>query len=245
VALAVSDPGGLSDADSTTASIASVLPANVFTTGNDDVTTLDEGKPFTCFRLEPGPGASYEAATILPASLWFHTENGPCGDVNIYPETGKKQEIRDADRDGVDELQLCIGDDTWGPLAACLTSGEQEVSLELRGSLITGEPILAVFTHVFVTGPRELSAHVSPNPLSFTSALEFTTRSTGFVRARLFDVRGRFLGVLHEDPVVSAGSHRIPLSGYSGQAGLSSGIYFVLIETEHDGSTTKTVTIVR
>lgn len=107
-----------------------------------------------------------------------------------------------------------------------------------------GEPIEAEFRHQFLAGSRALAARITPNPLRTGSTLELTTSSTGTVRARLYDVRGRFLGMLHES-AASAGPHQIPIVlGASGDR-LASGIYFIRVETEHDGSATRRVTILR
>jgi len=76
--------------------------------------------------------------------------------------------------------------------------------------------------------------------------VEFTTSSSGFARVEIFDVQGRRIVAALEAHSLDAGYHRIPLSsGSTGGSRLASGVYFVRVETEHDGAETHAVMIVR
>ncbi len=78
------------------------------------------------------------------------------------------------------------------------------------------------------------------------SALEFTTESAGFVKVSLFDLHGRLVANLWDEPSMEPGYHRIPLAAQRGLgARLASGIYFVRVITERDGAEMRRVTILR
>ncbi len=84
---------------------------------------------------------------------------------------------------------------------------------------------------VFSTGGA-LAATVTPNPLQPSGQLQFTTARPGALRVRLFDVRGRLVRTLLDDPGAGAGSHGINIDGRDGAGvALSAGIYFYSIET--------------
>jgi hypothetical protein len=244
VILVVTDPGGMSDADTTTVSVVPALEVNVFPTPGVQVTRLTQGKPFICFQVEPGVGAAYGATDIILSSVRLHAD--ACNGVEIEPTPAKRVEIRDTDQDGVAELQVCFSREAWAPLADCLTPGQHEISMRLHGLLVTGEAISGSFIHSFVTGAGGLAARITPNPLTVDSSIRFTTRAQGFVRCRLFDVQGRNVGVLLDEATLGPGDHEFPLMGLARiREGLASGIYFVRIDTQNDGSRTQSVTILR
>jgi PKD domain len=246
VVLTVSDPAGSSDVDSTTAAIVTTLPASVFTSASDQIIRIEHGKPHSCFHVEPGPGTSYSAGNIAPASLRFHVDTPGCGSVPVTPTSIKRAEVRDADGDGIEELGVCFGTEAWSPLVSCLTPGESRAQVRLSGSLHTGEQISAFFNQRFLNGRLSLAASITPNPLLLGSTLRLTTTQSGYVTVALYDVQGRKLGVLLDERTVSAGMHDIPLKGYDTLSGrLASGVYFVKVGTQHDGVETRAVTILR
>jgi PKD repeat protein len=69
---------------------------------------------------------------------------------------------------------------------------------------------------------------VAPNPLGRQGVLRFSTRRAGPLRVTLFDVTGRRVHTLLEDPNAAAGLHILPLDE---RAGLGSGIYFYSIHS--------------
>jgi hypothetical protein len=75
-------------------------------------------------------------------------------------------------------------------------------------------------------------ALVAPNPLNPTGTLSFTTKRTGWVRVAFYDVQGRRVRVLADNPRSPAGYHEIPIDGRD-DAGrtLSSGVYLFKLET--------------
>jgi PKD repeat protein len=247
VILTAADPAGSSDVDTTTATIVTIHPATVFTSASDEIIRLSHGKPFSCFQMEPGTGGAFAAGDIDPSSLRFHVETPGCGIVTVVPASAKNASVRDTDRDGVDELGFCVTADTWMPLTSCLGPVESRVQVALSGSLGTPEQIIsATFTQRFHNGNVPMSAAITPNPIGPSSTLRLSTTRQGFVSARLFDVQGRLVGVLLDHHSVPAGTHEIPLEGYQGFIGrVASGVYFVRVDAQHDGTETRVVTVVR
>lgn len=244
VTLTVTEAGGLSSHDETTASIA--VPVRVFTTASNRVTRLMQGKPLTCFQIESPALSEFEPEDVVPSSLSIHSKENLCDAADGSAVAIKSSTVSDTDRNGLLEYEACFTRESLAALVSCLPGGTHTVALEIFGSLASGTRIHGEVSHMFTSGSGRLSAGISQNPLRSSSALEFTTESTGFVKARLFDVQGRLVANLADETSMEPGYHRIPLFRGEGiGARLASGIYFVRLITEHDGAETRTVTLLR
>ena len=71
-----------------------------------------------------------------------------------------------------------------------------------------------------------------PNPFNPATTLHFEVSRDALVKVTLYDVTGRFIGVVDEDRY-SPGSHRVLLN--ADRFGLSSGVYFCRFEAWEDG----------
>ncbi len=243
VGLTVLDPSRLWGRDSTTATITAVRRARVFTTAANQVTRLPAGKPFTCFQVEPESQSPFVLENLIPSTLRLRYSDPVCGDHDIAVRDSKTFKVGDTDRNGVGELEACFTEEALATLSACLTPGAQTLPLVLWGSLMNGDLVRGAIDHTFILGPKSLAA-VSPNPLSASSALEFTTSRPGFASVFVFDVHGKTVDTFLDERSLDPGYHRIPLlSGRGGR--LASGVYFLRVATEHDGTETRAVTIVR
>jgi PKD repeat protein len=246
VVLTVTDPGGLSGLDSTSVSVAGDLPVRVFTSESNRTTRLPHGKPVTCFQIERSGDESFTPQDVLPASLTLRYIDPLCEPLEAYATPVKSISITDTDRNGVLEYEACFARAAMATVASCLPAGTSTVRLELHGSLANGERFHGEVMHTIISGTGSLSAAISPNPLSPNSTLEFTTATSGFATARLFDIRGRLVATLLNERSVPAGSHRMHLVGFHRLHGrLASGVYFLKVTTEHDGSETRAITILR
>ena len=76
-----------------------------------------------------------------------------------------------------------------------------------------------------------LRASVAPNPLNPEGTLTFRTTRSGFARAGVYDLSGRMVQSLIDEPNLAPGSHNLRIEGrrVSGEA-LPSGTYFYRIE---------------
>lgn len=88
-------------------------------------------------------------------------------------------------------------------------------------------------------------ASIMPNPTTSNSEIEFTTTRVGSVSMRLFDSRGRLVGRPFEAAALGVGRHRLPVFGASATTALPAGVYFLKLVTEHDGTQTRRVTLLR
>jgi len=221
-----------------------VHPARVFTTQSNQITRIPHGKPYTCFQVEPVSDSPFALEDVVPSSLRIHYANPLCGEHDVATGAMKTPRITDTDQNGIPELEVCFAQDGLVALAPCLDQGEQTLTLELLGSLANGDEIRGEVSHSFVRQGPSLTA-ISPNPINATSTVEFTTTRKGFARVQIFDVHGGLLTSMDELSV-GAGYHRMSLqSAWPSRARFASGVYFVRVATEHDGSETRAVTIVR
>jgi hypothetical protein len=87
-------------------------------------------------------------------------------------------------------------------------------------------------TGVSTNGVSARPARVAPNPLNPAGTLTFTTKQAGWVRVALYDVQGRRVRRLADDPRSPAGYHKIPIDGRddAGRA-LPTGVYFFKLES--------------
>jgi hypothetical protein len=90
-------------------------------------------------------------------------------------------------------------------------------------------------------GPPFAFAPAAPNPFAALTRLRFTLPAGGAVRVRVFDPGGRLVRTL-ADRFMAAGAHGVVWDGQddAGRA-VSSGVYFVKLET---GSVTQTRKVV-
>ena len=232
VNLEVTDNGTppLSDTATTSATIESQLPANVFqlTTG---VIKLNKSKPSYCFEIEP-EGDSYSNTDIIPASIVMKYGTG-----QISAEGDRNTVHSDVNRNGIDEARACFSRVSLQSLFLDLPSGDNVVTIAIEGDLTTGGRFRGV-TDVTIRGPvggSAMTASVSPNPFNPASVLTIFMPKAGFVAAKLYDLSGRLIRVLMEDPDAAAGYHDVRLDGQAGSGErLASGIYFYRVETRED-----------
>ena len=223
-----------------------VLPVRVFTTSSNQITRLPHGKPSTCFQIEPLPEAPFAVEEIVPSSLRLRYQHATCGQLEASPTVSKIARISDTDQNGISEFQACFSSESLGTLVSCDPPGRRTLPLEVWGALPNGDRIRGAISHTFISGSRLLGIAVSPNPLGPTSALQFVTTQWGFATARLFDVHGRLVGTLVDAPSLGTGFHRIPLVGFDAiGVRLATGVFFVRLTTEYDGSETRAVMVLK
>jgi hypothetical protein len=221
-----------------------VHEARAFTTSGDRVTRIPHGKPSTCFPLEP-VGPSFALQDIVPSSLRLHYSSPGCGDHDLLAGGTKTTKIQDTDGNGLNELAICFGQGDLTTLLPCLGPGTTVLPLEITGSLVNGDLFRGAISQTFVRTGQSLAA-ISPNPITAASSVEFATTREGFASVQVFDVQGRKVGTALDVPALGSGYHRVPLFTEARLgARLASGVYFVRVTTEHDGSETRTVMVVR
>jgi hypothetical protein len=109
-----------------------------------------------------------------------------------------------------------------------LGNGHNLVDVTIEASLVTGGTLQGT-TQVDVFSNGDFTAAtVSPNPLNPDATLTFATSRPGYAKIELFDVGGRLVQTILEDPLLAPGVHEVRISsrGRRGES-LASGIYFI------------------
>jgi hypothetical protein len=112
--------------------------------------------------------------------------------------------------------------------------------------LITVNPAAVTgITEVDVVSKGFAAATVAPNPLNGDATVTYTTTRTGFVRIDLYDIRGRLVRRLVDEPSLAAGTHRATIDGRGARGQmLASGIYYVR-GVSSEGEFKKLITILK
>ena len=132
------------------------------------------------------------------------------------------------------------GRDALGPAANRPESGPSANGSPAGGK--SGVRVAAAEPDLAAPARGPLAVRFAPNPMRSEGWLSFTTSRPGPVRVTLFDLGGRRVRYLLDEPEVSAGPHgiRIDRAG-AGAGGMKSGIYFYRIETAEAAVTGRVV----
>ena len=237
VTLTVSD-GALSDTDETSATSAGPPPANVFVAGGNKTVRLNSGKPQNCVQIEPLAGM-FEITDVDFSSIRMTFGGSTIPAISDKATTGS-----DRNGNGVDEITACFSKENLRNLFTGVSTGDYEVVVE--GDLVGGGGFLGTVTLHVVGGGGALQASIAPNPLNPKATLTFTTSRIGALRVDLFDVHGRLIRTLVDEPSSAAGYHDVTIDGSDGNGvRLASGVYYVKIRSSADGDVLKALTILK
>ena len=228
VAVTVSD-GSLTAVATSTATIVAVFQARAFIEGGSRSIKLSAGKPEWCAQVEP-IGRAYSNVAVNLASIVMKSPG--TGSVSQIPAiSGKTAVGSDRDGNGVEEIATCFSKTDLRLLFSDL-HGTQPVTVTIEGALFTGGVFRASMDLLVTASGGGHSASISPNPLNPEAVLTFVTSSAGPVRVRLFDLRGRLVRSLLDDPFAPAGYHDVRVDGRDASGTrLASGLYFYRIES--------------
>ena len=91
-----------------------------------------------------------------------------------------------------------------------------------------------------------LAASISPNPLNPRARLTFPTTKPGAVQVQMFDPQGRLVKTIADQTSLQAGYHDFTIDGRTSTGSkLASGVYFVKVSSQFDGSEVKSITIIK
>jgi len=222
VAVTVSD-GTLTGIGTTTATIVGVIPSRAFTESGNRTIKLSSGKPEWCVQLEP-VGRSYSNAAVDFTSIVMKSTG--TGSVSRIPALTTKSTVgSDRDGNGVQEITACFGKTDLRNLFSSV-HGTQSVTVAFEGSLLSGGIFRATMDLTVNGSGGGHNASVTPNPLNPDAILTFAIERAGPVRVRLFDLNGRLVRTLLDDPAAAAGYHDLRIDG----SPLASGLYFYRID---------------
>jgi len=236
-----STPDHLSDSDATTATISDVFAATAFTTGGNSKTSLGAGKPYTCFQLQPVNG-SYDNSAVNLTSIKLYY-----GSAFISVAPGKAVIDGDKNGDNITEISACFSKADLRILFAGLPAGNNTVTVHIEGDMTAGGRFsTGDFTHIVKSTGGALAARISPNPLNPKAILTFATTKPGLVKVTMYDLQGRLVKQIADNQFVPAGYHDFSIDGMNATGGrVASGVYFVKVWTEHNGSEVQRITVLK
>ncbi|HYJ33753.1 MAG TPA: putative Ig domain-containing protein [Candidatus Binatia bacterium] len=244
VTLTVTDTGLLTGTATTTATISTTLSAMAFTVGGNKTTSLGAGKPYTCIQLEAVDNSFQNTDVDISSIKMVSTGTGSVSE--IFADASKSSVDGDKNGDGVQEIVACFKKSDLRLLFSNLPAGRNTVNVTIEGSLTSGATFSAPLTLIVKSTGAVLVASVSPNPLNPQAKLTFATSKPGAVRVQMFDPQGRLVKTIADERAAMAGYHDYTIDGRSSTgAKLASGVYFVKIVSEADGSTVTRVTIMK
>jgi chitodextrinase len=244
VTLTVTDPGLLSDTDTATATISSTLTAAAFTIGGNKTTSLGAGKPYTCVQLEPVDNSFQSGDVVLSSIKMVSVGTGSVSE--IFADASKSNLDGDKNGNGIQEIVACFTKADLRLLFGGLPAGRQTVNVTIEGSLVSGATFSAPLEMIVKSTGAALVASISPNPLNPQAKLTFMTTKPGAVRVQMFDPQGRLVKTIADETSVQAGYHDFTIDGKSASGSkLASGVYFVKIWSQFDGSEVARVTIMK
>ena len=172
------------------------IPLPHLLTASGPAVRLFSTRPMVLIALEPANGA-FSAADIDRSTVTLERADHAAAPIRPVPD---KAPAEDADHDGIAELALAFRNGDLRAMLEDLPPGESDVSFWVRGAMVTGGRFAAPLHLKVDAGKKGLAAAVSPNPMNPTAALTFRTRQPGPARVVLFDVRGRVVRVLLDEP---------------------------------------------
>jgi PKD repeat protein len=239
VSLTVSD-GTCPNTATTTANIVAEFPANSFAVGGNTKTSLGAGKPFTCIQIEPVNNSFNIADVNISTIRMIYNSN------QIFADGSKSSVDGDKNGNGVTEISACFTKADMRVLFSGLPSGTSNVNVTIKGDMLTGGSFTTDMVMVVKSNGSFLAASVSPNPLNPAAKLSFNMSKPGALKVQLFDVNGRLLRTIADEQSATAGYHDYTIDGRTNSGDrMASGVYFVKIWTEFDGTETKSITILK
>jgi hypothetical protein len=189
-------------------------------------------------------GKSYSNSAVDLATVVMKSEG--TGSVSQIPAIQDKMSISaDHDGNGAEEIEACFSKGDLRLLFGNL-HGNTTVTVTIEGSFFAGGLFRAQMDVVVsASGGGQLAASVSPNPLNPEAILTFVTAKAGFARVDLFDLRGRLVRRLIEEPSLSPGYHDVRIDGRDDHGErLATGVYFYRINSV-DGVDTGQLTVLK
>ena len=228
VTLTVTDNGDgdpaqvCSNSATTTASIAAACDATVF--NGYDTIRLGTGKPLW-FAFVQSATTCYANTDVITSSFVLKYAGR-----QIPAEVSKTSVVGDKNGDGIDEIRVSFSKDNLRILfsGTGLANGHNLVTVTIEADLTTGGKLRGT-TQLDVFNNGDFSAaSISPNPLNPAATVTYSTSKPGFVRIDMFDIQGRLVRRIVNQPAMAAGTHeaRIDGRGTRGEK-LSSGVYFI------------------
>lgn len=227
VGLTVGD-GALSSAASTTADVSASYQARAFLEPGS--VKLFTGKPRHSVYLEP-VAETFDLASVDRESIKLSAPGG-MGDVPfIRPLADKTTLGEDRDRNGIAEMRLDFAKEDLRSLLSRVVQ-KSVVTLTLSANLLGGGSVEATVGAEVWPERKGPVQRVYPNPMNPEATITLSTESAGFLRMHVFDLNGRLVRTVLDEPNLPAGLHDVRFDGRDGSGRpLPSGLYYYRVET--------------
>jgi len=227
--------------DATTAVIAPFFWARAYLESGGQEIQFGDDEELECVRIESASDAfSIWNVDVSSIRILDHGRTIPAAiDGN---DLGT-----DEDRNGIQEVTACFPAYRIRALAAA-GKPNQDYPVLIHGNLTSGGAFQAslVLRDAGSRAPKGFSASVSPNPMNPAANLHFRTSKPGSLSVALFDLRGRLVRSLMQDPGAGAGDHDLEIEAYDTRGSrLPSGVYYLRIQSSADGETTKAIAVLK
>ena len=233
VELAVTDPSGLSGSGHTYAIVGQSLPMDAFMTPKAQIRLTSENDE--CLYLEAWRGLD------LLVDLAIDDITMSYGSESALAIIAKKLVLGDADHDGLRDVKVCFQKDDLRRLFADLPEGWSTVTVLLSAGLTHPGRLYTDFNLSVQKSAHSTLATISPNPLSGSAVVHFSTLNPGPVRIEIYDVLGR-LATRAIEQWMPSGAHEFPLTAARADGTpLSRGVYFYRLRSGDGESTGKLV----
>lgn len=229
----------LADCDVTSVVIGGGLPARAFVADRHRTTPDSQSGQPLCIQIEPVNGA-YDNLQVDLSTIRMYS-NVPGSTANVTALSDKTMVAGDRDRNGIQEITACFGREA---LQSFLdgTQGRQTVPVTIVADLMTGGTLMATLDLNRVRTGNSLAGSVHPNPLRQAGTVSFETAKSGPIKVLLFDLHGRLVRTLLDQPHATGGRHEIPIDGRDSRGRrLASGIYLYRVQATEGVATGRVI----
>jgi len=233
VTLAARGPGAdqlltLGDCDVTSVTIGGELPARAFLADGHRTTPGSPGWQQLVIQVEPVNGDYHNADVDL--STLRMISDVPGSTASIAAAIDKSMVIGDRDRNGVQEIAARFTRESLQGLLQA-AQGRETIPVTIVADVRTGGTLHASLELRLVANGNSLAGSVRPNPFRQTGIFAFKTSKPGPIKAMLFDINGRLVRTLVDQPQAASGRHEIQIDGRDATGRkLSSGIYWYRVQ---------------
>jgi PKD repeat protein len=222
----------------TTASISTACDATIF--NGYDTIRLGSGKPFWFAYVQPATACYANSDVVISSFVMKYADRQ-------ISASGKTSVGGDKSGDGIAEIKISFSKDDLRTLfsGTGLPNGHNTVTVTLEATLLTGGLVRGTTQLDVVNNGSFTAATVAPNPLNPEAILSYVTTRSGPVRIDLFNIQGRLVRRLVDDPAMAAGSHEAVIDGRGSRGEkLPSGVYYIR-GTSSEGEFKQLITILK
>lgn len=209
--------------------------------GEHRVIPIGAGAPFLCVEVSP-IGNAFDVSDVDLSTVLMRSPG--TGAVETIPAVTDREGDGGIPDDSAAGLSVCFRREHLARLFS-LVRGRLRAEVTIEGCLFGGGNFLASLELEILGRRNTPTVGVRSSAAYPHGVLHYTTSRPGGVRVNIYDIAGRLIGSLLDEPYVQEGEHEIPIriNGF-GPSAIPSGIYFYKIEAA-DGISTGRFTVLK